>query len=231
MKKSFQNFIQFLKRPDLIKASKDRKLLMTEFGTLFLIDIIFTALLFSIFGLLLHFNLVKEYNGIDFLKEYGVLGSLALACVFAPFIEELLFRWHLKDLNGSIYFFTLSMGLLITSQISNHWVQFGVIIGAIALAATVISFLRKKPKIYSLKKWKKCYPFLFYYTAVIFGLIHLSNYKELSIADPSFVFYIGSQAFGGLSLGYLRIKYGLIYGMLFHAFFNLVVFSLAILFR
>ncbi|WP_420712341.1 type II CAAX prenyl endopeptidase Rce1 family protein [Pedobacter sp. SL55] len=93
-----------------------------------------------------------------------------------------------------------------------------------------ISFLRKKGKFYSIRAWKKNYPFLFYYTAIVFGLIHLSNYKDLTVSDPSFVLYIASQTFGGLSLGYLRIKYGLTYSILFHAFFNLIVFSLAILF-
>lgn len=230
MKNSLYNFYQFLKKPSLLEKQKDKSLLFKDFAALFLLDILFTALLVGLFYILLHFNLISEHEGINLLKEYGVWGALAFACILAPLLEEVFFRWHLRDLHGSIYFAFLSLAGLIASQITGALIQFIIVIISIVLAAISISFLRKKGKFYSIRAWKKNYPFLFYYTAIVFGLIHLSNYKDLTVSDPSFVFYIASQTFGGLSLGYLRIKYGLTYSILFHAFFNLIVFSLAILF-
>jgi len=230
MKKSLLLFYQFLKKPSFLKKQRDKKVLVKDFAALFFLSLFFSTLLVAVFYLLLHFNLIKEHEGIDLLKQYGVLGTLAIACLFAPLLEELFFRWHLRDLHGSIYFVFLSMAGLIVSQIDRPLIQFGLVIGALLLAVLVIEFLKKRRKIYAIKLWKKSYPFLFYYTAIVFGLIHLSNYEDLTIADPSFLIYIASQTFGGLSLGYLRIKYGLFYSILFHACFNLVAFSLAIAF-
>lgn len=230
MKKSLKLFYQFLKKPSLLSKQKDKKILFKDFAALFLLNLLFAALLVGLFYSLLHFNIIKEHESADLLKEYGVLGTLAIACVFAPFLEELFFRWHLRDLHGSIYFAFLSISGLIISQITEPLLQFAIAVAALISAALAISFLRKKRKFYAVRIWKRNYPFLFYYTAIIFGLIHLSNYKDLTVSDPSFVLYIASQTFGGLGLGYLRIKHGLLYSILFHACFNLVAVAMAILF-
>lgn len=230
MKKSFQDFVFFLKKPSPLKQLKDRKVLIEDFAVLSILYVSFTIVLLSVFGLLLHFNLVNEYKGVDLLKEFGVLGTLFLACIVAPLLEETVFRYHLKDLNGAIYFIFLSLGVLGVSQVTGIRIQFTIIGTALVFAVLVIEFLKRKRRFLVAKFWIRIYPFLFYYTAIIFGLVHLSNYKDLTISDPSFVFYIASQAFGGLGLGYLRIKFGLIYSMLFHALFNLLMVSLVILF-
>lgn len=230
MKKSLVLFYHFLKKPSFLKKQKDKKVLAKDFAALFLLDLFFAVLLVGLFYILLHFNIIREQESADLLKEYGILGTLVIACIFAPIFEELFFRWHLRDLHGSIYFAFLSASGLIASQITGSLLQFSIVIAALIIAAFTISFLSKKGKLYSLRIWRKSYPYLFYYTAIIFGLIHLSNFKDLTITDPTFLIYIASQTFGGLSLGYIRIKYGLGYSMLFHACFNLVAFSLAIAF-
>ncbi|RZL65047.1 MAG: CPBP family intramembrane metalloprotease [Pedobacter sp.] len=230
MKKSLDSFCLFLKHPKFLKLRKNKTQLFKDFTALFLLDVVFTGFLVSIIYLLLHFKIIKEHSGPDLLKEYGILGTLAFACIFAPIFEEILFRWHLRDLHGSIYFFFLSISGLVTSQLNSTLIQFYVVITTLLLAILTIKALEKKGKFYAIRMWRKSYPYLFYYTAIIFGLLHLSNYKDLTIADPSFVIYIASQTFGALTLGYLRIKYGLGYSILFHALFNLVAFSLAIFF-
>ncbi|MDQ8006540.1 MAG: CPBP family glutamic-type intramembrane protease [Pedobacter sp.] len=230
MKEALETFVTFLKSPKPLKQVKYKYLLIRDFAALLILYVSFTILLLSVFGLLLHFDLIREYKGIDLLKEFGVLGTLFLACIVAPLLEETIFRCHLKDLNGAIYFIFLSLGALTVSQVNGIRIQLAIIGTALVLAVLVIEFLKKKSRFYATKFWIKIYPYLFYYTAIIFGLVHLSNYKDLTVTDPSFVFYIGSQAFGGLGLGYLRIKYGLIYSMLFHALFNLLMVSLVILF-
>jgi hypothetical protein len=79
----------------------------------------------------------------------------------------------------------------------------------------------------AVKLFRGYYVFLFYYTAVIFGYVHISNIKGLTIADLSFVLYISSQLFGGLTMGYIRLKYGLGYSMLFHGCFNAIAIPIA----
>ncbi|SOD19821.1 type II CAAX prenyl endopeptidase Rce1 family protein [Pedobacter xixiisoli] len=229
MKKSLLLFYQFLKKPSFLKK-KDKEVLVKDFAALFLLDLFFSVLIVGLFYILLHFKIIREHESADLLKEYGILGTLIIACFFAPILEEIFFRWHLRDLHGSIYFTFLSVSGLIVSQINGSLLQFSIVLAALISAAFTISFLKKKGKFYSVRIWRKSYPFLFYYTAIIFGLIHLSNFKDLTITDPTFLIYIASQTFGGLSLGYIRIKHGLVYSILFHACFNLAAVSLSILF-
>lgn len=84
MKTSLLNFYLFLKKPTLLKTSKNRKELAIDFWTVFLLDLLFSVLLVGLFYALLHFKLIKEYSGPDLLKEYGVLSTLAFACILAP---------------------------------------------------------------------------------------------------------------------------------------------------
>ena len=230
MKRTLDTFASFLKNPKPLKQLKDKNLLLKDFTALYTLYVVFSILLMSILGVLLHFDLVKEYKGIDLLKEFGVLGTLLIACIIAPLLEESLFRYHLKEMNSAIYFVFLSVGALIVSQIDEIRQQLVIIGIALVFAVLVIELLKKRSRFYVTKFWMKIYPYLFYYTAIIFGLVHLSNYEDLTLGDPGFVFYIASQTFGGLGLGYLRIKYGLVYSILFHALFNLLMVTLVILF-
>ncbi len=81
------------------------------------------------------------------------------------------------------------------------------------------------------KMWKKQYPFFFYAFAIAFGLVHISNYENTEA-----LFYwispliILSQLLGGVILGYIRLKAGLFWGMLYHGLFNGIIVVIALLF-
>lgn len=79
--------------------------------------------------------------------------------------------------------------------------------------------------------WNKYFKFFFYAFAIVFALIHLSNYNNNSILffvlAPIIVF---SQFFGGLTLGYIRLKLGFIWGVLQHSLFNCFIFAIGFLF-
>ena len=86
---------------------------------------------------------------------------------YCAIIEETVFRYHLKDLKGAMYFFFISLGLLVISQINEIRLQTAIMAIALILAVLVIDFLKKKSR--------------FYFTAIVFGLVHLSNYKDLTV--------------------------------------------------
>jgi hypothetical protein len=77
---------------------------------------------------------------------------------------------------------------------------------------------------------QQSFGYLFYYSAIIFGLIHLTNIKGLTLSDPAFIIFVISQAFAGLSLGYLRVKYGLVYAIVLHGFLNFIMITLEFFF-
>jgi hypothetical protein len=150
-----------------------------------------------------------------------------LGAVAAPVIEECIFRWQLRKIKLSIYFVMVSLMFSMLWFTENDKVLF---FGALSLLVFAILFhlvmSRLRGKRASIA-WRRYYVFLFYFTAIIFGLVHMSNTKDLTFAEPSFPLYVSSQIFGGLALGYIRLKYGLPYSMLFHSIFNLIAVPIA----
>jgi len=68
---------------------------------------------------------------------------------------------------------------------------------------------------------KKNYLYFCYTMAMIFTLLHLFNFTFKSlIVYPFFIF---SYLFLSLSISYFRIKKGMILGVIFHAFYNLLI--------
>lgn len=68
---------------------------------------------------------------------------------------------------------------------------------------------------------KKNYFYFCYTMAMIFTLLHLFNFTFKSlIVYPLFIF---SYLFLSLSISYFRVKKGMILGVIFHAFYNLLI--------
>ena len=79
--------------------------------------------------------------------------------------------------------------------------------------------------------WFKHFGIFFYISAILFALMHLSNFSNTNT-----LFYILAplillpQFIGGITLGYIRLKLGFFWGVLQHGLYNLILFSIAILF-
>ena len=127
------------------------------------------------------------------------------AVIIAPFLEEIMFRLVLKFRSNFLILWPLQ--LLILLQVSNK----------INLLKTIRNF------------WNKFYAWIFYLITIAFGLIHILNFK------PSLNIYllapvlVAPQILIGINLGYLRIRFGLIWSILFHAFYNGILLSIALL--
>jgi len=69
--------------------------------------------------------------------------------------------------------------------------------------------------------WKKYFRIVFYLFALSFGFIHITNYQNIGIIvillSP---IIIGSQIWGGLIYGYIRIKLGFLWSILAHSLNN-----------
>lgn len=79
--------------------------------------------------------------------------------------------------------------------------------------------------------WLKHFSIFFYFSATLFALMHLTNYSNNTL----FFYILGPlivlpQLIGGLTLGYLRLKLGFFWGVLQHGLYNLILFSIGILF-
>ena len=79
--------------------------------------------------------------------------------------------------------------------------------------------------------WFKYFRLFFYLFTLAFGLMHLTNY-----GNTNTLFYILAplivlpQIIAGITLGYVRLKLGFFWGVLQHGLYNLILFSMALLF-
>jgi membrane protease YdiL (CAAX protease family) len=220
-------FWQFLKKPKLLKLSKDNKSLWRDMLWLLILDLLFASLVMATYYILAHFKIIKEYvEKIDLLKKYGFITSLFIACIIAPTIEEFLFRWQLRKKYLPIYFVCFTFALISAYFINSKYLTWSIYIFFLLVALIFHGYFKRMNVRKRLVFQQRSFGYLFYYSAIIFGLIHLSNIKGLTLSDPAFIIFVISQAFTALSLGYLRIKYGLLYSILLHCFFNFVMITL-----
>jgi len=67
------------------------------------------------------------------------------------------------------------------------------------------------------------FKYFFYVTAIVFGLLHSTNFTGNIYIIMAFSPILGGpQIVTGAILGYIRMKNGLVYSILFHILFNSV---------
>jgi len=77
----------------------------------------------------------------------------------------------------------------------------------------------------AIQSWFRCYfGVLFYFSAVFFGLVHISNYTNIQQFWWLTPLLVLPQLFGGIELGYVRTQYGLMWAMFNHALNNFIPF-------
>ncbi|WP_170132745.1 CPBP family glutamic-type intramembrane protease [Pedobacter cryoconitis] len=155
--------------------------------------------------------------------------ALLLAGLFAPLIEELMFRiWLvysrtnlsiaigtiLAALSYKLYFYS---GLADGSQ----YIKVGVLTILIGVVMGCFSFIGlKKIDLNLMRVFKSNSRKLTIISSFIFGYLHLTNYKitpNLLLFSP---IVLANYIIGGLILSFIRVRYGLIYAVLFHAVYN-----------
>lgn len=231
MIETLKAYWQFLQKPKYLRFSKDKKMLVKDFLWLLLLDLLFMSFIIGIYYGLSTLKLIEAYEEkVDIIKKYGFFGALFIGCILAPMIEEFIFRWHLTKKYVSIYFVCFTLALVATYMLQLEDLGWPIFIIFIILSFIIHRYFKRMSTSKRHKIYYQLYPYLFYYTSLLFGLIHISNIKGLTITDPTFLIFTTSQAFGGLSMGYIRVKYGLIYSIMLHACFNLIAISLDFLF-
>ena len=74
------------------------------------------------------------------------------------------------------------------------------------------------------RNWSSKYRYFVYSMATIFGLVHLTNYRDAGIVLLLLApVIIGSQLIGGLGFSYVRVKFGFIWALISHSLYNAVI--------
>jgi len=198
-----RDFISFLKNPDFGKQFEIKsissffKLVWKSFLILFAISII-TGL--GISTPLKYFNLLPPQEEINF-----SLFNILKISLLLPIIEELIFRLPLRiskvniATSSSLILFLIFNKLNIYVALSSSIVLFGFL------------FLRIKKESNILKRidifFTKYFSGFFYFQALVFGFLHLTNYRLDFKYFYLFPLFVINQIFTGCFFGYIRVRY------------------------
>lgn len=93
----------------------------------------------------------------------------------------------------------------------------------------IITSVSPKTKTPILNFWNNKFGFVFYFSAIIFALIHITNYNSNSTIIYIIPILVLPQFIIGLFIGYLRVRYNFMLGYLFHAIHNAIFITAAFL--
>ncbi len=137
----------------------------------------------------------------------------------APIYEEIVFRSLLRFKKENIILFVTIVPILIViaAFISKIGAVFFLSILLLIIVSLLLTFKRNKIQQFLSSNFK----YFFYGTALLFGLLHASNFSGniylILIFSPILG---GPQIVLGLILGYIRMKNGLVYSVFFHMLVN-----------
>ncbi|MDY3538157.1 CPBP family intramembrane metalloprotease [Riemerella anatipestifer] len=87
----------------------------------------------------------------------------------------------------------------------------------------LLRYKKFKLKLINRLIWNRIFPYLVYFLAISFGIIHISNYENKStlffLLSPLIVL---SQLFGGFVITFIRVRINFIWGCLYHFIWNFI---------
>ena len=205
---TFHALWRFIKKP--VELSEDKASLQLKIGTclaLFLIQIPPLLVLMSLISGLEQLGLWEEdmHSLQKIFQEMEPVLIFLFAVIVAPLFEEVMFRLILKFRSNFLILWSIHIGVAL------HLGQ----------KRSLLKTVRKV--------WGKFYGWIFYLMAVAFGLMHIMNFESSLNIYLLAPILVAPQILIGINLGYLRVRFGLIWSILFHAFYNGILMSIALL--
>lgn len=205
---AFESLKKFIRHPQdnnnyhLPARNKFRHLL-----ALFVLEV--PIMVFFIFFLII----IDELTGVD-LGEHSLQkmieenpGMVLFAgVILAPLIEEFMFRCFITFRQA--FYVLWPMFLYAKLAKKNRW--------------ATLRHLREA--------WQWVFPWIFYLSAISFGLVHSLNFENFEQYIWLAALLTLPQMVIGIFLGYLRVKFGLIWSMIFHAIHNAAFLTPVLLF-
>ncbi len=204
---------------------------------LLLIDVILS---YGLMGLIQAVNLLELYTVdghlvAELIRSLPVWGFLLLGIAVIPLVEELIFRYGLRFKRGyiALVFTILLISLGLTAFYLLPLAGALAVLGALTVLL-VLYFLNADAIGDFLElAWPKMYKAVFYTTAFLFGLVHITNFTNFNYASAAILLVpvlVAPQIWAGLLLGYMRVKHGFFWGCFLHAGHNAFFFILGLAF-
>ena len=190
------------------------------------IFIITSILIFDVFFILgisfFNFeNINTSSGGLEFYKNKWFL--YLIPCLLVPVVEELSCRLFLKKSLINSYI-SLSLITFISILLFQNrkiytldWYVLNTLVFSFVIWISLFSFRKYLANIKIPDRT------IFYASAVLFSLLHLSNYSFQINELPKYLFLIIPQFFSGLLYGYIRVSNGITYSILLHSLHNTIL--------
>ena len=166
-------------------------------------------------------NIDISTGGLEFYKNKWFL--YLIPCLLVPVIEELSCRLFLKKslINSYISLSLITFILILLLQNRKIYSLDLYVLNTLVFSFFIWLLL------FSFKKYfvniKITDRTIFYGSAILFSLLHLSNYSFQINELPKYLFLIIPQLCSGLIYGYIRVKNGMIYSILLHSIHNTIL--------
>jgi len=176
------------------------------------------------------------FRSFDFLPEYSVpkiesfanSGSIILflfVVIFGPLIEEVLCRLNLKITKLNISAFLTAILMLIIQVFFFRRFHFFIYLSIIPLFALIYYTINQLHfPIEVIDNFVKSkFKYVFHLSAIIFGMLHLSNYETIYWWMIAMIPLLTAPYISmGYVFGYARMKYGFANGWLMHSTINFI---------
>ncbi|ATA89285.1 CPBP family intramembrane glutamic endopeptidase [Capnocytophaga stomatis] len=86
----------------------------------------------------------------------------------------------------------------------------------------LLRYTKLKARFISRERWDKLFPYLVYTFSILFGLIHITNFKINWLALLFTPLLVVSQLIGGFILSFIRVRLNFYWGVGFHSLWNLI---------
>ena len=209
-----KEFLDFVKNPSYI--NQNTTMILQEKVSFINQLLKFKALLLIVILPLIIY--AKRFTGASRYDLPDTWTTYLYIVMIAPILEEFVFRYGLRYSKTIIACITwIPIYYVLKYTISEN--NLPLAIGLSLLLTLIIRFALTPFDVQLEKLWIRVFPFFFHVFAITFGLIHLSNYSNISnyfLAIP----LVSSQIVSGYVFGFIRMKFGLIYSMGLHSAWN-----------
>ncbi|MFD2513027.1 hypothetical protein ACFSRY_04060 [Pontibacter locisalis] len=205
------------------------------FFSVLLIDVAISLVLAGVIGLVEKTGWYSTDNHAvaEMMRTMPVWTFLLVGVILLPLLEEYVFRYGLRFKKRYLVFFFTAILLLVAAFAYSVLPLWWALAAMVALGTLLALLLLNSSAIVSrfLKQsWARIYKVVFYTMALLFGLVHLTNFEyslAILILAPVLV---APQIVAGLLFGYMRVKHGFFWGYFLHAGHNAIFLTLGVLY-
>ncbi|AZQ58243.1 CPBP family intramembrane metalloprotease [Maribacter sp. MJ134] len=117
--------------------------------------------------------------------------------------------------------FQLDLGKHAIDDLVENYPPVYLFLGAVVLAPVLEELLFRGPMIFF--KRKSYFPIIYYALTLIFGFYHITNFEITTTIILMSPLLVSPQLFVGSALGFIRVRFGLLWAIGLHALYNLLL--------